>query len=490
MNVRNKKKKSKFFIKFYLGLVSVVMFSFLIFFLSATVLITRQWWNEQMEMLDSNCQSIAQDYVRAVYTSEIGSSERAVNTIVLGNDMAAFSSSTGADYFVTDTDGNIILCSHFFNNGGKVCEKHKQIKVREELVEAVKENPITQLSGIEDEDKSDTFVVGVPISNDGKLIAEVFGTIDAVGGLLPYVASLSKMIFIAAFLTFIIAFIIIYLYGRSYTRPIVQMIEATDHYAKSDFDYRIDDGNIDGKMGEMARALNHMAGEIAIYDQSQKSFVANVSHELKTPMTTISGFVDGILDGTIPKNKEKEYLRKVSSEVKRLSRLVVAMLNLSKIESGEVGINPTKYNLQSQIFETLFSMEQKINEKNISIIGLENMDNVKIRADRDLLHQVLYNLIDNAVKFTPVNGKISFFAEKNEDSTKVTIRNSGAGVSEKEISRIFERFYKVDQSRSFDVKGVGLGLYIVKTIINMHDGKITADSKEGEYTEFTFIIPN
>lgn len=443
-----------------------------------------------MEMLDSNCQSIAQDYVRAVYTSEVGSSDRAVNAIVLGNDMAAFSSSTGADYFVTDIDGNIILCSHFFNNDGKVCEKHKQIKVRDELVESVKENPITQLSGIEDEDKSDTFIVGVPISNDGKIIAEVFGTIDAVGGLLPYVASLSKMIFIAAFLTLVIAFIIIYLYGRSYTRPIVQMIEATDHYAKSDFNYRIDDGNIDGQMGEMARALNHMAGEIAIYDQSQKSFVANVSHELKTPMTTISGFVDGILDGTIPKDKEKEYLTKVSSEVKRLSRLVVAMLNLSKIESGEVGINPTKYNLQSQIFETLFSMEQKINEKNISISGLENMDNVKIRADRDLLHQVIYNLIDNAVKFTPENGEISFFAEKTEDSTKVTIRNSGAGVSEKEISRIFERFYKVDQSRSFDVKGVGLGLYIVKTIINMHDGKITADSKEGEYTEFTFIIPN
>lgn len=443
-----------------------------------------------MEMLDSNCQSIAQDYLRAVYTSEVESSDRAVNAIVLGNDMAAFSSSTGADYFVTDIDGNIILCSHFFNNDGKVCEKHKQMKVREELVVTVKENPITQLSGIEDEDKSDTFIVGVPISHDGKIIAEVFGTIDAVGGLLPYVASLSKMIFIAAFLTLIIAFIIIYLYGRSYTKPIVQMIEATDHYAKSDFNYRIDDGNIDGQMGEMARALNHMAGEIAIYDQSQKSFVANVSHELKTPMTTISGFVDGILDGTIPKDKEKEYLTKVSSEVKRLSRLVVAMLNLSKIESGEVGINPTKYNLQSQIFETLFSMEQKINEKNISISGLENMDNVKIRADRDLLHQVIYNLIDNAVKFTPENGEISFFTEKTENSTKVTIRNSGAGVSKKEISRIFERFYKVDQSRSFDVKGVGLGLYIVKTIINMHDGKITADSKEGEYTEFTFIIPN
>lgn len=242
-------------------------------------------------------------------------------------------------------------------------------------------------------------------------------------------------------------------------------------------------------MAEMARALNRMADEIAVYDQTQKSFVANVSHELKTPMTTIGGFVDGILDGTIPEEKEKDYLETVSSEVKRLSRLVVAMLNLSKMESGEIAINPVKYSIQTQIFEALFSMEQRINEKNITINGLEEIGDVKIVADRDLIHQVVFNLIDNAVKFTPENGEISFFAKGDSESTTVTIRNSGPGVSPEQISRIFERFYKVDESRSFDVKGVGLGLYIVKTIINMHDGKIEANSREGEYTEFTFVIP-
>ena len=117
------------------------------------------------------------------------------------------------------------------------------------------------------------------------------------------------------------------------------------------------------------------------------------------------------------------------------------------------------------------------------------MSSVIIEADRDLVQQVIYNLLDNAVKFTPENGKITVGASSNDECTRVTIRNSGAGVSEEEIARIFERFYKVDKSRSFDTKGVGLGLYIVKTIINMHDGKISASSKQGEYTEFTFEIP-
>ncbi|MDD6011931.1 MAG: HAMP domain-containing sensor histidine kinase, partial [Oscillospiraceae bacterium] len=208
------------------------------------------------------------------------------------------------------------------------------------------------------------------------------------------------------------------------------------------------------------------------------------------PMTTIGGFVDGILDGTIAPQEEKKYLTVVSSEVKRLSRMVVSMLNLSKIESGEVQLSPIQYDVSKQIFETLLSFEKKISEKNIEILGFENMNEVMIEADRDLIQQVIYNLLDNAVKFTPENGKITIFASCNEENTKVAIRNSGAGISQEELARIFERFYKVDKSRSFDTNGVGLGLYIVKTIVNMHDGEITADSKQGEYTEFSFVIPH
>ena len=489
MKKRGIKRRTKFFVKFYLGATLLIMFAFLVFSLMTVVLVTNQWWDEKIDMLDTNCHSIAEDYTKVLQTTDSEGTDRALNVLVLGNDMEAFSKATGAEYFITDLNGNIVICRHFFENNGKGCAEHGRIKVRSELVEGTKQGGVAELTGLEEGVDSTNFVVGVPVSYDGKVIAEVFGTIDAVGGLLPYVASLSKMILIAALLTLIIAFFIIYAYSRTYTRPIVDMIEATGHYAKSDFTYHIDDRKLDGEMAEMAKALNQMADEIAVYDQTQKSFVANVSHELKTPMTTIGGFVDGILDGTIPKEKEKEYLETVSSEVKRLSRLVVAMLNLSKMESGEIGITPVKYRIQTQIFEALFSMEQKITEKNITINGLEEIEDVKIVADRDLLHQVVFNLIDNAVKFTPQNGEISFFARSDSDSTTVTIRNSGPGVSPEQIARIFERFYKVDQSRSFDVKGVGLGLYIVKTIINMHEGKIEASSKEGEYTEFTFTIP-
>ncbi|MBQ6600175.1 MAG: GHKL domain-containing protein, partial [Clostridia bacterium] len=224
-------------------------------------------------------------------------------------------------------------------------------------------------------------------------------------------------------------------------------------------------------------------------EKSRRSFIANVSHELKTPMTSIGGFIDGILDGTIPPEDEKKYLGIVSNEVKRLSRMVVSMLNLSKIEAGEVSINPTEYDISKQLFDTLLSFEKRIDKGRINIEGFEDMGFVAVKADRDLLQQVIYNLIDNAVKFTPENGTISLRAENDREKTTVIIRNSGAGVSKEEISRIFERFYKVDKSRSYDTKGVGLGLYIVKTIINMHDGEIYADSELGEYTEFRFVIP-
>ena len=180
----------------------------------------------------------------------------------------------------------------------------------------------------------------------------------------------------------------------------------------------------------------------------------------------------------------------MSKEIRRLSRIVVSMLNLSKIEAGEVDLSPVRYDIGAQLFETLLPFERTIDDKQIQIEGFEDMGVVNVTADRDLIQQVIYNLLDNAVKFTPQGGTIFVNAKPTEKGVRVTIRNSGAGVSNEEISRIFERFYKVDKSRSFDVKGVGLGLYIVKTIINMHDGTIRASSKEGEYTEFSFELPN
>lgn len=484
MEKRTKKKKNLFFLRFYIVSGLVIMAAFIIFGLMTIAMITMHWWNEKMDMLNDNSESIATDYINAVYRQE-----NDLSTLLLGNDIQTISEATEADYFICDTSGKIIVCKEFLETNGRVCSKHSAIEISADLVERARRERFSSFRSLDDNIR-DSFVVAMPIVYAGTVVGEVFAVEDAVQGLLPYVGSMFKMVFYAFLVALLVAYIIIYFYSRRITKPIGDMIEATSRYAKGDFTYHVNAEGSSQEMVNMAEAMNKMVDELAIDDKAKKSFVANVSHELKTPMTTIGGFVDGILDGTIPKEKEDEYLRTVSNEVKRLSRLVVAMLNLSKIESGEISIKPNKYNVSSQIIEVLLSMEQRLNEKKISVDGLEDMSDLKIYADRDLLHQVIYNLLDNAVKFTPEGGTITFFGKYENDATTITIRNSGQGISDDEISRIFERFYKVDQSRSFDVKGVGLGLYIVKTIVNMHDGVIKADSKKGEYTEFTFTIPD
>ena len=337
---------------------------------------------------------------------------------------------------------------------------------------------------------SGKFVIAVPVMISQTPIGVLFGVEDAITGLLPYVLSILKTVFFAMLISLLLCIVFIYIFTRGITEPLAEMEEVTKHFAKGEFQHRANENYKRGYLSEFAVALNKMADELAVEEEAQRSFIANVSHELKTPMTSIGGFIDGILDGTIPQEQQAQYLRVVSKEIRRLSRIVVSMLNLSKIEAGEVDLAPVKYDIGAQLFETLLPFERTINEKDIQVEGFEEMGVVSITADRDLIQQVIYNLLDNAVKFTPEHGTIRITAAPTERGVRVTIRNSGAGVSNEEISRIFERFYKVDKSRSFDVKGVGLGLYIVKTIINMHDGTISASSKEGEYTEFSFELPN
>ena len=179
----------------------------------------------------------------------------------------------------------------------------------------------------------------------------------------------------------------------------------------------------------------------------------------------------------------------VSNETKRLSRLVTSMLNLSKIEAGELEPKRTEFDISSLIIDCLLSFEQEIEKKNIEVAGLDSISQIKMLADRDMLYQVIYNRVDNAVKFTNENGKITVLAGENErNQLFVSIENTGEGVSSEEIGKIFERFYKVDKSRSYDVKSAGLGLYLCKTIVELHGGQIYAESVEGQFTRFTIIF--
>ena len=242
------------------------------------------------------------------------------------------------------------------------------------------------------------------------------------------------------------------------------------------------------EVSKLAMAFNTMASSLAAQDQTSRSFIANVSHELKTPMTTISGFIDGILDGTIPEEKQRHYLTIVSEEVKRLSRLIKSMLNIAKIEAGEMVIKPVPVDINDIVCRTVFTFEKAIEEKRLDIRGLD-VDKIMVEADPDLIHQVVYNLIDNAVKFVNEGGYIEFSYTVDTAMTYIGVKNSGQGLTKEEVPRVFDRFYKTDKSRSLDKNGVGLGLHIVRSIINLHSGDIMVRSVEGEYCEFVFSLP-
>jgi signal transduction histidine kinase len=236
-------------------------------------------------------------------------------------------------------------------------------------------------------------------------------------------------------------------------------------------------------------AFNNMAASLRNIDKMRNDFIANVSHDLRTPMTVIAGFIDGILDNTIKPEEHRKYLVVVRNEVLRLSRLVKNLLDIAKIEAGELKLNLVDFNVCEMMSNILLSFEATISKKDIDVDVDFLSPTINVHADYDSIFQVIYNLCDNAVKFTNQGGSLKIMIMEQGKKAHISVKNSGEGIMPDELPRIFEKFYKSDRSRSLDKRGTGLGLYICKTIINRHGEDITAKSVMGEYTEFAFDLP-
>ena len=331
------------------------------------------------------------------------------------------------------------------------------------------------------------YIVGVPVEYDGQVIGVIFAAANAESHMI-FLRELLNMFSISAAFVLFIAFVLIYFITSSLVRPLKEMLSATQSFSQGDFSKRVQVSGFD-ELGQLAMAFNNMASTLAATETTRRSFVANVSHELKTPMTTIGGFIDGILDGTIPDEKHGEYLSVVSGEVKRLARLVRSMLDTARIETGDLPLSYTLFDVSEIVRKTVFNFEQVIDEKGITLIGLD-ADKVMVWADIDLMHQVIYNLVDNAVKFVNEGGTITLHYQTDAQRTYMAIRNTGEGLEKSEVPMLFERFYKSDKSRSLNKSGVGLGLHIVRSVINYHKGEIFVRASEGEYTEFEICLPS
>lgn len=274
---------------------------------------------------------------------------------------------------------------------------------------------------------------------------------------------------------------------RGITARIDAINSATKEIAKGKFDTRLNFSSRD-EITELAQGFNKMAESLKISDASKRDFVSNAAHELRSPMTSINGFVEGMLDGTIPKEKYTEYLTIVSSEVKRLTKLVNNMLDLSRIESGRETLTFTEFDITELIRRVIIRFGQKIDSK--GIVPEINMPETKVRviADPDKIERILQNLIDNAIKFTPAGKRLIISCTPKDKKVYVSVKDEGAGISKEDLKFIWDRFYTVDKAHTGHKSGTGLGLAIVKSIIEQHGQEISVSSEQGAGTEFVFTL--
>lgn len=386
---------------------------------------------------------------------------------------------TDMTFLICDAEGNVLLTTDE-DLGGKVVQIPTEITAH--ILDKGSYEGRNSLGGIY---AKRHFVVGVPMVMDfGAPIGVVLSTVD-MAEFLSIFHSFIGLFFMTSALILLIAVIVSSLMTMRQIQPIAEMVQATRNYADGNFDIRMSDAERNDEFGELARAFNAMAESLQETERQRRDFIANVSHELKTPMTSIAGYTDGILDGTIPPEKERQYLQIISDESRRLSRLVRRMLDISQIQAKEM--KTSDFDLCESMRIALLSMEQKITDRGLDVETNIPEDSVMVQGDNDLITQVIYNLLENAAKFATAGTALYLGLQILGEKACVTVRNHGNTIPAEEIPLLFERFHKTDKSRSEDKDGYGLGLYVVKTILAQHREKIHVISEDG-ITSFSFTL--
>ncbi len=469
------------FSKYFTVVVAVILASFVALCGAQTLLSARYWRNERRDSLCQSASTVA-DWT-ASYTTRAG------NGFVIGKEFQPFFR------LLAETDANLGRVMVVSGNGTLVLTTadipHNTVLpaelMRDAAANVTPEQPWFFSGRLENIYAERQYTAVAPVRFEGETIAFVFVSSPS-DRLVEYIVNNLQVFLLSAMTVLALTFSAMYVMTYRLVRPLRQMAAATRRFAQGDFSAQL---AVKGKdeVAELARALNSMAVSLSSLEDMRRDFVSNISHELKTPMTTIAGFIDGILDGTIPADRHDHYLGVVSEEVKRLSRLVKSLLDLSRIDSGQLRLTPTCFDLTEMAGRTLLLFEQRLCDKRVSVEGLEDAARCAVIADFDLVGQVVYNLLDNATKFVNEDGTLTVALTVREGRVFCRVRNSGDGIPAPEMPHIFERFYKSDRSRSLDKQGVGLGLYIVKNIISLHGGEIAVRSVENEYCEFEFWLP-
>ena len=477
------------FYKYLTGFVIIIFISFIILSGIITTMIRNHVTEDKIDKLEL-ASSVVADYFEGRGIEKIDSFINAGTA----NSLVALIPIVNIDYdfniLITDAEGKVLLSTVKRNednlpsiNGelGNISISSFKAETHDEKGEFLVYKGV--LPGITD---SNSLVYGDMIRTGGALRGYVFA-VSSTTSEDRLISVMRRTVINSSLLVMLAAVIATYFITERIIHPLKSMTKAAKKFAGGDFSERVTVTGRD-EIAELGIAFNNMADSLDNLEKMRNSFLANVSHDLRTPMTTISGFIDGINSGAIPKEQHEHYLGVISSEVHRLSRLVSQLLDLSRIESGDRKFNFTDFDIAEIARLIIISFEKQLEDKRLDVEFETDEDSMIAFADKDAIYQVLYNLVHNAIKFAKDGGKFRISIKKKEDKKiLVSVFDEGQSISEEDKARIFERFYKTDKSRGLDKHGVGLGLYICKTIIDAHKEQLGLNT-ENEATEFWFTL--
>ena len=436
---------------------------------------------------------LIEDYRRGMMTTAAEVAHTA-SAVARGNSLSdwtmsmvisSISGATGDHIFITDEKGTIITCS----DKRLYCE-HIGKSVSAEVLDQLELGTYDQFSTLDGIYAEKRYVAGRQITaeTDGTLLGFCFVS-SPISNMLGTWTTYLSWSTVAFSIVMLIAMLMVLAYSKRMARPLDEIAAASRKFARGDFSVRVKQTvDTTDEMGALIDSFNKMADSLEQAEKRRSEFIANISHELRTPMTTISGFADGILDGTIPPENERKYLVSIRDETRRLSRLVRDMLDVSRAKTNAADMSRrTVFDLTELILQTMLSFESRATKKNLDVDPQLPDSHLMVWADKDAITRVLYNLLDNAIKFAAPGSTLIVRLYKDMGKAYVSIKDFGETIPSDDLPYIFDRFHKSDRSRSLDKEGVGLGLYLVKAIINAHDEDIAVRSEDG-MTEFVFTL--
>jgi len=456
-------------------ILCLLVAAILVIGLSFLYLFDRYAQDHQKQSLDDTAQSVT-ELVQSYSATYLNSWEFRTN-------LAVAARASDNDIVICNSEGVVCICMERSN-----CE-HLGKRLDSDTVDTLFQGEKAKLNKAVstlygDERMASAIAV---LNNDGSRLCIVVVSVQKAA-ITALTEKMLRVFLLAALLILVAALLAIPIFTRREARPIQEMAAAARQIAHGNLDVRVPTGNENEELEELAVAFNNMTLALKNSETIRNEFVANISHELKTPMTTIAGYLDGMLDGTIPPEKYRYYMELVSTEARRLSRLVRSMLDISRLrDQGIPADQKTNFDICEAAGQALLCFEQRINQKKLNVEIDMPDEGLTIHAAQDSVTQVLYNLIDNAVKFVNEGGTLSVRIRRHGNSAMISVGNTGKAIPPEELPLVFDRFHKIDKSRSNDRDGWGLGLYIVKTIVLAHGEDVYVTSQDGK-TEFTFSM--